>query len=127
MGVLKTRAVMAQMAEAETGIEVSVPGFSRLLSFSEAAGVGNEFDAVERAFAVDVPVLLQVVERSRVVAGLGALHPFGVAVVHHLSRHGAFRDREGGLVFIDHVHRPSDLAFLGFLVRSPSRTNRNAY
>src|SRR4026208_2395664 len=67
----------------------------RLLRFSEAAGARDEFDAVERARAVDIPFLLQVIERARLVACLGAVRPLGVAVVDHLSRCIALRNHDG--------------------------------
>src|SRR5579859_4888595 len=87
-----------------------------LFRFSEAAGACDEFDAVVRAFAVHVPVLLQLIERAGLVACLGAPHPFGIAVIDHLALRGALADHDYGLVLLDHVNRACDLSFLGFLV-----------
>src|SRR6266481_4289232 len=78
----------------------------RLLGFSEPAGTGDELDAIERAFAVDVPVLFQLVERTGFRRPLSAIHPFGVVVVDHLPLRVVFHHRDGGRVLIDHMDRP---------------------
>src|SRR6266478_8266613 len=87
----------------------------RLLGFSEPAGTGDELDAIERAFAVDVPVLFQLVERTGFRRPLSAIHPFGVVVVDHLPLRVVFHHRDGGRVLIDHMDRPVQLPLLGFL------------
>src|SRR6266480_3142912 len=82
------------------------PRYERLLGFSEPASTGDELDAIECAFAVDVPPVFQLVERTGFLRPLSAIQPLGVVVVDHLPLRVAFHNRNGGRVLIDHMDRP---------------------
>src|SRR5689334_19665344 len=63
---------------------VRTPVTTSLLGFSEPAGVGDQLDAVEGTFAVYVPALFQLVERTGLGVGFCSVHPLSVGVKDHL-------------------------------------------
>src|SRR5258708_20842670 len=87
-----------------------------LLGFAKPASTGGKLDAIERAFAVDVPPLFQVVERTGFRVRLNAIHPFCVVTENNLPLRIAFHDCDGGRVLVDHMDRSVQLPLLGFLV-----------